>query len=255
MQPLSSTSTHIIRNSTSGRSASRSSTGRNFPHSTDREKSPVRRKSNGRHLTNSLACGIELPVQVVDDTREGTHSRASGGQHAACHAPGRRLQRLAAIMKLQPRPRENIRATSICISGVEDFTSGSTDHHLALLATYRPRRGKRLVPRQQLGGYNSLIVLLAVIHPLVWAAVPISVSSYRSCEIVCECSIRFYVGEPDRLGPLISIFGDELAECGGNYPNSMGAQRETMSPLLCKLVNYVEEGACLSSCASRSRFC
>ena len=126
MQPLSSTSTHIIRNSTSGRSASRSSTGRNFPHSTDREKSPVRRKSNGRHHTNSLACGIELPVQVVDDTREGTHSRASGGQHAACHAPGRRLQRLAAIMKLQPRPRENIRATSICISGVEDFTSGST---------------------------------------------------------------------------------------------------------------------------------
>jgi hypothetical protein len=121
MQPLYSTSIHIIRNSTSGRSASRSSTGRNYLRSIDREKSLVRRKSNGRHHTNSLACGSELPAQAVDDTQAGIHSRASGGQHAACHAPVRQLLRLAATMKLQLRPQENICATSICISEVEDL--------------------------------------------------------------------------------------------------------------------------------------
>lgn len=121
MQPLYSTSIHIIRNSTSGRSGSRSSMGRNYLRSIDREKSPVRRKSNGRHHTNSLACDSELPAQAVDDTQAGIHSRASGGQHAACHAPVRQLLRLAAIATQQPRPQENICATSICISEVEDL--------------------------------------------------------------------------------------------------------------------------------------
>ena len=122
IRDAATTSIHIIRNSTSGRSASRSSTGRNYLRSIDREKSPVRRKSNGRHHTNSLACDSELPAQAVDDTQAGIHSRASGGQHAACRAPVRQLLRLAAITTQQPRPQENICATSICISEVEDFT-------------------------------------------------------------------------------------------------------------------------------------
>jgi hypothetical protein len=100
-------STH---NSTSVRSASKSSKGRNCPRCNDCGKTQDLRNSSGRHRTSSLGCKLERCGLIVwrcklgrycraaDDSRARSHNHASE-RRAAFQDRARRTQRLAAATR------------------------------------------------------------------------------------------------------------------------------------------------------------